>query len=523
MGHKAQLYMVIGILVGVGVLLSAYKYFALGFPLLPKERTRVWQVEAKVTFDATGGPAELSLAVPGDQRMLSVIGEDYASPGYGFLRADSDPEVSLHRRVTWSKKDATAGKQTFYYRVTVYRDPMPDPITIPADFSLPDKPIYEGARKAAADSLIAEIDAKSAGVETFARHLATAVSAEDPPQQVRALISRDAGLEAKAQLVIDLLRYADQPAVLVRGVRLDGPPTKRRKLTPLVVVPKKGHFVAVNVSGDDFSLDRNFLVWQRGGPSLMDVTGGTNARATFSVLADMRAADTFAQDTAIAKGNPLVEYSIYALPVELQNVFRAMLLIPLGALVVVILRNMVGLRTSGTFMPVLLAMAFMQMQLVTGLVIFFLVVAAGLVVRSYLSRLNLLLVPRISAVVIVVIAIMAFISVISYKLGIDRLLSATLFPTIILAWTVERLSIVWDEEGPKEVFTQTGGSLVVAILAFAVMSNPLASHMVFSFPEMLLVILAIILAIGHYTGYRLLELRRFAPLAAMVEEEEDGA
>ncbi|MFC2074619.1 7TM domain-containing protein, partial [Campylobacterota bacterium] len=37
-------------------------------------------------------------------------------------------------------------------------------------------------------------------------------------------------------------------------------------------------------------------------------------------------------------------------------------------------------------------------------------------------------------------------------------------------------------------------------------------YLTFNFPELLLVVLAIIILIGRYTGYRLSELIRFSPL-----------
>ena len=40
-------------------------------------------------------------------------------------------------------------------------------------------------------------------------------------------------------------------------------------------------------------------------------------------------------------------------------------------------------------------------------------------------------------------------------------LTVTFFPMIILAWTIERMSIVWEEDGPYEVVVQAGGSLLL--------------------------------------------------------------
>ena len=150
-----------------------------------------------------------------------------------------------------------------------------------------------------------------------------------------------------------------------------------------------------------------------------------------------------------------------------------------------------------------------------GLMMFIGVLGIGLWIRSYLSHLNLLLVARVSAVVIVVVLLMAALSLISYKLGVDQALTVTFFPTIILSWTIERMSILWEEEGGREVMMQGGGSLLVAVLAYLTMSVPVVEHLTFNFPELLISLLGVILLIGKYTGYRLSELYRFRDMAKM--------
>jgi hypothetical protein len=125
---------------------------------------------------------------------------------------------------------------------------------------------------------------------------------------------------------------------------------------------------------------------------------------------------------------------------------------------------------------------------------------------------NLLLVARVASVVIVVILLMAIIAVASYKLGVDQALTVTFFPTIILAWTIERMSILWEEEGMHEVMVQGGGSLLVAVLAYLAMSSRLVAHLTFNFPELMLTLLGLIFLLGKYKGYRLSELYRFRDL-----------
>jgi hypothetical protein len=77
------------------------------------------------------------------------------------------------------------------------------------------------------------------------------------------------------------------------------------------------------------------------------------------------------------------------------------------------------------------------------------------------------------------------------------------------------MSILWEEEGLREVFIQGGGSLLVAVLTYLVMMSRIAQHLTFNFPELLLVVLGIILVVGQYTGYRLTELYRFRHLQGL--------
>ena len=60
---------------------------------------------------------------------------------------------------------------------------------------------------------------------------------------------------------------------------------------------------------------------------------------------------------------------------------------------------------------------------------------------------------------------------------------------------------------------QGGGSLLVAVLAYLAMNNSLIQHVTFNFLGLQLVIMACVLLMGNYTGYRLSELKRFKPLA----------
>ncbi len=81
----------------------------------------------------------------------------------------------------------------------------------------------------------------------------------------------------------------------------------------------------------------------------------------------------------------------------------------------------------------------------------------GLLIRFYLEKLRLLLVPRLTCVLTVVVILMAGISVLSQKLDIQPGLSIALFPMVIISMTIERMSIVWEERGASEALQEGVG------------------------------------------------------------------
>lgn len=504
MQASARLYTVVILILFTGIGLILYKHLILGFPLMPDEKKFVWTIEAKIDFQATGEPVIVSFALPPKEPRLTFMEEDFASSDYGFSELSSDEE---QRRVQWSKRSAK-GAQTAYYRLSVYENdkliesqPFDDPLP-------PQKPELDEVFLTASLTLLETVRAKSANPEIFTRELIQTLNSPSPNQNQRLLRNDKAGEDYKTDLILNLLALEGISARVVRGLFLeDG--RRRQSLTNFVEIHDGQKWILFDQDTGRSGKPGNFLIWQRGGQSLLDVIGGKNSQVSFSIIKNIHSTRNLVVNSGMHAQAGLIDFSIYSLPIEQQNAFKMILLLPIGALIVVIMRILVGIRTSGTFMPILIALALIQTTLITGIVIFLIVVSTGLLIRSYLSRLNLLLVARISAVIIVVITIIASISIISHKLGLSQALQVTFFPMIILAWTIERMSVLWEEDGPREVFIQGAGSLLTAVIAYLFMTNRTVEYLTFNFPELMLVNLAFILILGQYTGYRLTELYRF--------------
>jgi len=501
MVSRVPFYFLIGFLILAGIALSAYRHMVYGVPWLADETRQVWQIEARINFDATGGPVKVNLAAPDSQPGLTLIDESTSSSGYGFSLLDTD----YGRQAQWSTRTAT-GEQILYFKNQMLVDDSARYTMTPPEHDTVAAPVMDNAAKNAALALLDRARARSADNITLTRELIKQFNSTDSQNAALLLNAFDKPDAVQKTLALEGIHVR-----VVGGLKLeDG--RRRQSISPMIQVWQDTQWHLFDLTTGQNGHRDDVLLWnQRGGP-LLEVTGGEHSHVNFSIISQ----DISPQQATTAKVNAddLLNFSIHSLPIEEQAMFKTIMLIPIGALIVVFLRVIVGLKTSGTFMPVLIAVAFVQTQLITGIVGFVLIVGTGLVIRSYLSRLNLLLVARISAVIITVILIIAVFSVIAFHIGLIEGLTITFFPMIILSWTIERMSILWEEEGAKEVVIQGGGSLLTAVLVYLAMTNELVRHLTFNFIGVQLVILALILMLGNYTGYRLSELKRFRPLAA---------
>jgi len=492
MTQRGPFLFIVGLLLLAGIATALFRHSEYRVPYLPGAAQAVWQVEARIEFEANGGNTQVLLTLPPDQPDFRLIGESTASAGYGLTTEQGKNQ----RLARWSKRDAE-GEQILFYKIEAiadegFRVPQIEPVGSPSV-------IWEEPYRTAAQTELDAVLPQTADGYTLARQLLQRMNT-DPLDQNMSLLLKE---WPAARLLPRMLQTTGVHARFVSALDLKDQ-RRRQQLRELVQVWDGTMWRLIDPADPNRSSNQNLLLWQTGAPGVLEVIGGSESRVSFSMIRQTRSALSLVDE---GNNSPLV--SLYSLPVEEQSMFKLIMLLPVGAFVVVLMRILVGFRTSGTFMPVLIALSFLQTELIPGLVSFLLVIAVGLIIRSYLSALNLLLVARIATLVIVVIGIISVFSILSYELGLIGGLTITFFPMIILAWTIERMSILWEEEGPKEVLIQGGGSLFVAVLAYLLMTVPLIQHLAFNFPELHLCLLALILLVGRYTGYRLTELTRF--------------
>lgn len=492
------------ILVAVGLGVCWFKVARLGLPLVPTEKADVWTVEARIEFRAKHDAAvKLRFYIPRQPVGYTVVDESFVSGQYGLTTEDD----GQHRAAEWAVRQVN-GYQVLYYRIRLARDPSQPAALLSESPGEQAVPALPEALDSAAKGLTSEVLQRSADAKTFVRELLVRLNSHTADPNVMSLRQGISNEEEWVRLISDLLAKNNVSSRLAHILILrDG--ISHGVLRPWLEVYDGKHWVALDPRTGEPGLPEGGILWHFGNEPVLAVTGGRNPKVEFSVSQREQDRTLVAEQRARQMGSRLMDYSLFSLPVSVQNVYRVLLMVPVGAFLIVILRNVVGLKTFGTFMPILIALAFRETELLWGMILFCLLIFLGLLIRFYLEYLKLLLVPRLASVVIIVILLMGVISIFSYKLGFDRGLSIALFPMVILAMTIERMSLVWEEMGPQEALSQGLGSLAVAALGYSCMSSRYLEHLIFVFPEILLVLLALTLLLGRYTGYRLTELWRF--------------
>ncbi|MCJ8167835.1 osmotic stress tolerance membrane protein RloB [Atopomonas sediminilitoris] len=498
---NTHLKFLVALLVSLGLAITAYQIFVIGIPVTEDATDNLWTVDTKVEFQAqTGKPVKVNMFVPPMTENYVSLNESFISNNYGV----SVQRDNGNRSLTWSARRAK-GNQTLYYRLVLSKRYGSD--TPEAKGSIERAPLpVEGAEKIAAEALLSPIRQHSADIETFVRETIRRVNRAGD-DNVALLLGGDKSIERKVQVIDLLLSLARIPMEQVRTIKLVEINSQEPELWLRSFNGEK--WLYFNPESGQQGLPADRLIWWFGANELVSLEGGKNAKVTFSLNSNQLNAIRVAKMSDEKAEASFLEYSLYGLPLSTQQTYKIMIMIPIGVLVILILRNLIGIQTLGTFTPVLIALAFRETQVGFGIILFTFITALGLSLRSYLEHLKLQMLPRLSIVLTFVVVIIAVISLFSHKLGLERGLAIALFPMVILTMTIERLSITWEERGGTQTFKVAVGTIIAASLAHMLMTIPELVYFVFTFPAVLLILVGFMLAMGRYRGYRLTELFRF--------------
>ena len=129
-----------------------YKTKDWGFTFIPKQTTKVWTIEAHVSFEPNGDPIKVSIATPTISDDFKILDEDIVAPKYKVQKQAKQNRVIL-------TSDNLEAEQNIYYRVLLFDNEDTRGKTAAPVPPKPEKPIFDAQMTATAEKLMQQAEA----------------------------------------------------------------------------------------------------------------------------------------------------------------------------------------------------------------------------------------------------------------------------------------------------------------------------------------------------------------------------
>jgi len=305
----------------------------------------------------------------------------------------------------------------------------------------------------------------------------------------------------KSRLFVALCRAQGIPARVVGGIILANEEKRTSHLWTEVYY--KGHWIPFDPLNGHFAvLPAHYLELYKGDEFLITHTKGVGFDYQFVIK-------QWYQSRATAANHQAQLWPLLTTAGIPLGLLRGILLLPLAALIIAIFKNVVGLKTFGIFLPALIALALVKVDLSLGLGAFAVVIIVVSLLHLPLERLGLLHTPKLVIMLTCVVITLLALS----TLGIQEhweTLTATLFlPVVVLAITAERFAKTLVEDNLEDAVKMLGSTFFIAFLCYPLFKLDLLVGLFLTYPELYLVIVGIMIFLGRWIGFRVMEYQRF--------------
>ncbi len=501
-----------------------YKLYIVKLPMASLIPEAVYQVEVLKSVEGYGNDINIRFYLPKNNARQQVFSEQSNHRGFDLTIADTGLNRLAHLSGT-----AIHGAHSLSYRYSVktshVRYDIPANLTIPETYAerfdqylieeegiqvnhpLIKETLFSKLQLPAQPTVLQAVQT----IHHYLQHDLENRTFSGYTDALTALKLGEASCNGKGRAFVAMARQLNMPARLVGGLVLNT--GSKRTSHQWVEIYIEGHWVPFDTINDHFAeIPGNFLTLYYGDKSLFTHSVNINFDYTFVIT---RSLTQRAEVNELLGDSLLNAFNIYEVFERLDispGFLQMLLMLPLGAFVTVVFRNVFGLETFGTFLPALIAAAAQETGLFWGMVGFVGIIITASIVRRLLEWLQLLHSPKMAIMLTVVVMLLIAAAIAGVEYGLFSLAQISLFPIAILAITAERFAITVEEQGYLKAMKITAMTLVVIVAAYTVMDSQFLQNLFFMFPELLLFVIVLNLWLGKWVGLRLSEFIRFRQL-----------
>lgn len=318
----------------------------------------------------------------------------------------------------------------------------------------------------------------------------------------------EASCNGKSRLFLALARRAGIPGRLVGGVILDAGQKKTSHQWLEIYV--NGYWIPFDALNNHFAfLPENYMELYKGDEFLLNHTSGINFDYDFTIKSRLVSNPTIVNELS---NQPLNAYRVWqafesvGIPLSLLKII---IMMPLGAFIVALFRNVIGVKTFGVFLPALIAIACRETGFDVGIIAFLIVVVIVSLMHYPLEHWGILYTPKMVVMLVSVVLAFLIISYIGMELNIQAFAYVALFPMVVIAITAERFARTIIEDGYKKAVQLVAQTIIVSFFAYLAMNSRTLESLFLALPELFLAIMAVSILLGKWIGIRVTEYSRF--------------
>jgi len=192
------------------------------------------------------------------------------------------------------------------------------------------------------------------------------------------------------------------------------------------------------------------------------------------------------------------------------NTIVLVVLFPVVAAIIAASRHLFGLRGFGIFTPAVLSVAFVATGLVSGILVFLVILMVASIGRMILRKMKLHYLPRMALLLWFVSLGVFGLMYLSSFVELEAVVKLNIFPILILVLLAENFIEVQIGKSRKEAISLTVETIILAVISSLMLSLDIVQKTALLNPEIVVVsVLIFDVFVGRYVGLRYVEYLKF--------------
>ncbi len=195
-----------------------------------------------------------------------------------------------------------------------------------------------------------------------------------------------------------------------------------------------------------------------------------------------------------------------------------LLVLPVIAMILAFLKQVVGITTFGLYTPSIIALSFLALGWQLGVLFLLFIILTGYVTRAIMRRWRLLYIPKVALIITVVSITLMVLMGVSAFFGVT-FSRETIFILLIMSTLSESFLNMKTEQGLLPAVFGIGETILASLVCVFIVQWGVFQSMILAYPELILFTIVTDIILGRWTGLRLVEYFRFREVFKHLQEE----